>query len=79
MRGERAFTGFNLSRFHEGSVRCSDERANFTLLIVVDDVDGLYARVVEGGVTPETVPENQLWRGRAFSMRDLNGIGLVYF
>lgn len=79
MRGEKGFKGFNLSRASEEIASYSNDDANFTALIAVDDVDAVYAKVVESGVTPDSAPENQLWGGRTFSMRDLNGFRLTFF
>jgi catechol 2,3-dioxygenase-like lactoylglutathione lyase family enzyme len=78
-RGERPFTGFNLSRFSGDPASYSNEGAHFTALICVDDVDALYARVVESDVTPGSAPEDQPWGGRAFWMQDLNGFALTFF
>jgi uncharacterized glyoxalase superfamily protein PhnB len=77
--GEGApFTGMNLSRF-DGDPDAYGEPAHFTALIRVDDVDSVYARVVESGVTPSSAPANQPWGGRTFWMRDVNGFVLNFF
>ena len=76
MRGEK---GFNLSRAPEEITSYSNDDANFTALIAVDDVDAVYAKVVESGVAPDSAPENQLWGGRTFSMRDFDGFRLTFF
>jgi catechol 2,3-dioxygenase-like lactoylglutathione lyase family enzyme len=78
-REERPFTGFNLSRFQGDPASYGNESSHFNALIRVDDVDAAYARVVQSGVTPGSVPENQPWGGRTFSMRDLNGFALTFF
>ncbi len=78
MREEAPFTGMNLSRFQEDA-EAYGEPAHFTALIRVDDVDALYARVVEKGVTPPSPPRNEPWGGRAFGMRDLNGFVLSFY
>ncbi|MBN1934547.1 MAG: VOC family protein, partial [Anaerolineae bacterium] len=87
MRGEmassggenRAISGFNLSRFGDDAASYSGGQVHFTAFILVDDVDAVYAGVVESGVIPDTAPENQPWGGRTFSMRDLNGFALAFY
>jgi len=78
MRGEGDFRGFNLSRV-SGETAYSKDQANFTAFIAVDDVDAVYAKVLESGVTLDSTPEDQLWGGRTFSMRDLNGFRLTFY
>jgi PhnB protein len=79
IRGEKPFTGFNLSRFQGEARSCRNEGSNLTLLIGVDNVDAIYARVVGSGVHPDSAPENQPWGGRTFSIRDPNGFDLTFF
>ncbi len=71
--------GFNLSRFGGDAASYSNGRTHFTAFILVDDADAVYARVVEGGMIPDTAPENQPWGGRTFTMRDLNGFALTFY
>ena len=40
------------------------------LIFYVDDVDALYHRLVEGGLTPSTVPEDAPWGERYFHIND---------
>lgn len=75
---EAPFTGMNLSRF-EGDPASYSDPSHFTALIRVDDVDAVYTRVVESGVTPASPPANQPWGGRTFWMRDVNGFVLSFF
>jgi len=78
MREEETFKGFNLSRFQEGDRPYSNAGGNFSALISVDDVDAVYAQVVERGGEPDAAPEDQFWGGRTFSLRDLNGFNLTF-
>lgn len=78
MREDAPFTGMNISRL-QGDPASYGEPAHFTALIRVDNVDALYARVVENGVTPASPPRNEPWGGRAFGMRDLNGFALNFY
>ncbi len=78
--GEGAFVGFNLSR---ASVEGDDETTEdgccgASAWIFVDDVDQVYTRVVDSGVTAEAPPRNQPWGGRVFSLRDRNGFKLTF-
>lgn len=42
-------------------------------VVHVSDVDGLYGKVVEGGVTPEFAPRDADWGERYFHVRDPMG------
>ena len=79
IREEKPFTGINLSRFRGKPSSYNTEVAHFTALIGVNDVDAVYDRVRESGVTPGSVPENQPWGARTFWLRDLNGFALNFF
>lgn len=78
-RGEEEFRGFNLSRVSGEMESYNNGAANLTLFIKVDDVDAVYAQVMEGGEMPDSEPEDQIWGGRVFSMRDLNGFRLTFY
>jgi predicted enzyme related to lactoylglutathione lyase len=78
MREEAPFTGMNLSRF-QGDVASYGEPAHFIALIRVDDVDALYARVVERGVAPGSPPRSEPWGGRTVMIRDPNGFTLNFY
>jgi uncharacterized glyoxalase superfamily protein PhnB len=77
--GDGEFRGFNLSRVSGERESYNNDAANFTAFIAVDDVDAVYAQVMEGGEVPDSEPEDQLWGGRVFSMRDLNGFRLTFY
>ena len=79
MREEEPFTGINLSRFQGEPSSYNAEVTHFTALIHVDDVDAVYDRVIDSGITtPGSAPENQPWGGRTFGLRDLNGFTLNF-
>jgi catechol 2,3-dioxygenase-like lactoylglutathione lyase family enzyme len=71
--------GFNLSRAPKGSASYGNDEANFTAFIKVDDVNAVHARVMGSGVVPDGDPEDQLWGGRSFSMREVNGFALTFW
>jgi len=75
MHGDR---GLNLSRFSEETRPYDNTCPNFTVFISVDEVDEVYARVVESGWEPDSMPANTFWGSRVFSMRDLNGFNLMF-
>lgn len=79
LQKQEPLKGFNLSRFSGEAHSYSNEATNFTAFLAVDDVDAVHARVVEAGVTLENELEDQLWGGRTFSLRDLNGFHLTFF
>ena len=70
--------GLNLSRFSEKDVPYSNACSNFTVFIVVDNIEDVYARAVENGWTPDSAPKNEFWAGRTFTMRDMNGFKLMF-
>lgn len=71
MRGEKPFTGINLSRFQGEPSSYNAEVSHFTAPV--------YDRVMESGIaTPGSAPENQPWGGRTFRLRDLNGFALNF-
>ena len=70
--------GLNLSRFSEKGVPYSNAHSNFTVFIVVTNVDDVYNRVLENGWTPDSAPKNQFWGGRTFTTRDINGFKLMF-
>lgn len=85
MRGEldsvadgRPLTGFNLSRF-QGETPFGKDPGHCTLFVKVDDVDEVYAQVVESGVAVDAPLEAQPWGGRTFSLYDLNGFHLTLY
>ena len=43
------------------------------VIFYVDDVDALYRRLVDGGVTPSTLPEDAPWGERYFHVDDPDG------
>ena len=79
MRGEGELRGFNLIRASGETVSYGNDGANFTAFIAVDDVDAVYAKVVESGIKSDSKPADQLWGGRTFSMQDVNGFRLTFF
>ena len=78
-RGEGEGKGFNLARVSEKTELYTNDDANFTAFIAVDDVDAVYAQVVESGATPNSEPEDQIWGGRTFTMQDVNGFKLTFY
>ena len=74
-RDRVAWRGINLGRAPAGPY--SNKDSNLTVFIQVDDVDTVYARVIDSGVTPDADLEDQSWGGRTFSLRDLNGFHLT--
>jgi uncharacterized glyoxalase superfamily protein PhnB len=79
LKRQEPFKGFDLSRFSGEAHSYSNEDTNFSAFLAVDDVDEVFARAVKGGAAFENEPEDQLWGGRTFSMRDLNGFRLTFF
>lgn len=76
---QAAIAGFNLSRFAEEPGNYNKDHPNFTIFIAVDDVDAVYARVVESGSYTGPAPETQLWGGKTLSIHDLNGFRLTFY
>ena len=74
-RDKAEWIGINLSRASTGPY--SNEGSNLTVFIKVDDVNVVYARVIDSGVTPDAELEDQPWGGRTFSLHDLNGFSLT--
>jgi len=73
------FKGFNLSRASAGGARADMTSCeSISAWIFVDDVDGVYAKVIRSGVTPDLPPQDQPWGGKMFSMRDVNGLRLAF-
>jgi uncharacterized glyoxalase superfamily protein PhnB len=79
LRDDTPFAGFNLIRFSGDPNSYSKECANFTALIAVDDIDAVYSRARNSGVALDSEPEDQLWGGRTFTMRDMNGFNLTFY
>jgi len=77
--GGQPLTGFNLSRFQGDAATYSRDPGHCTLFVKVDDVDEVYARVVESGVALAAPLETQPWGGRTFSLYDLNGFHLTLY
>jgi uncharacterized glyoxalase superfamily protein PhnB len=69
----------NLSRFQGDPASYRLGPGHCTLFVKVDDVDAVYARVVESGVAIESPLEAQPWGGRTFSLYDLNGFHLTLY
>ena len=58
--GEGTFIGFNLSRASaEGDGMTGRSYCSASAWVFVDDVDQVYATVVDSGVTAEAAPRNQ--------------------
>jgi uncharacterized glyoxalase superfamily protein PhnB len=77
--GEGGFTGFNLSRASAKDAPVSSRsQLDVSPWVFVDDVDAVYAQVVERGAAPESAPADQPWGGRVFVLRDLNGLRLTF-
>ena len=47
-------------------------------MVYVDDVEGLYNRVIERGWSVASGLEDQPWGGRTFNVVDLNGTRLKF-
>lgn len=76
--GEQPFQGFNLSRALEGDAAYDNKPPHFTALIYVDDIEAVYTKVAENGLTPDSLPQPQFWGAVTFSMLDLNGFRLTF-
>ena len=76
--GEGDLAGFNLSRAQSGT-RPVKRGEGFTGFVLVDNVDALFAQVLASSVAYDSPPENQVWGGRTFSMRDINGYRLTFY
>jgi uncharacterized glyoxalase superfamily protein PhnB len=76
--GGKPLTGFNLSRYQEDKPYSRDA-GHCTLFVQVDDVEAVYARVVESGVALDAPLAAQGWGGRTFSLYDLNGFHLTLY
>ena len=77
--GGEGFRGFNLSRAAEGDAWSGDKETNFTAPGKVNDADAVHANVVDSGVAPKDVPEDQLLGVRTFKTRDVSGFQLVFW
>jgi catechol 2,3-dioxygenase-like lactoylglutathione lyase family enzyme len=75
----RPMTGFNLSRFGGDPASYAKDVGHCTLFIKVDEVEVVYARVVESGVEIADPLKAQPWGGRTFSLYDLNGFHLTLY
>ena len=75
----RPLTGFSLSRFGGDAASYGTGDAHATLFVKVDDVQAVYARVVESGVEIAAPLQPQPWGGRTFSLYDLNGFHLTLY
>ena len=75
----RPLTGFNLSRFQGDAASYSTGHPHCTLFVKVDDVEDVYARVVESSVEIDAPLEAQTWGGKTFSILDLNGFHLTLY
>jgi len=64
---------FNLVRYTTKDIPYPKDHPDVTFYINVDDVDVAYGKVVASGWKVDHPPENQLWGGRIFTIRDLNG------
>ena len=51
---------------------------NVTLMIDVLDVDALYEGIVKKGGNPLNKPQTEPWGGRTFTVKDINGITLMF-
>lgn len=78
-RGEGEVRGFNLARASGKTELYTNDDANFTAFIAVDDIDAVYAQVIERGTTSNSEPKDQLWGGRTFTMQDVNGFKLTFY
>jgi uncharacterized glyoxalase superfamily protein PhnB len=77
--GGQPLTGFNLSRFQGDAASYRTDRGHCTLFVKVDDVEEVYARMIESGVALDAPLEAQLWDGKTFSIHDLNGFHLTLY
>jgi predicted enzyme related to lactoylglutathione lyase len=75
----RPLTGFNLSRFQGDAASYGTGDPHCTLFVKVDDVEDVYARVVESDVEIDAPLRAQPWGGKTFSIRDLNGFHLTLY
>jgi len=69
---------FNLVRYTEKDTPYPKDHPDVTFYINVDDVDAAYRKVVASGWKVDHPPEDQLWGGRIFTIRDLNGFYLMF-
>ena len=73
------FTSFALN---EGYLNLTSERVSSgwwgRVIIYVDDVDALYARIVELGYKPQAVPRDAEWGDRYFHIVDPDGHELSF-
>jgi len=51
---------------------------NVELMIDVLDVDALYEEILKEGGRPLSKPKNEPWGGRTFTIRDINGLTLIF-
>ena len=76
--GGKPLAGFNLGRY-QGDAPYGRDVGHCTLFVKVDEVEEVYAHVVESGVTVDAPLEVQPWGGRTFSLYDLNGFHLTLY
>lgn len=70
MRDEDEFAGDSLA---------GEKGRGMYVYIHVDDVDDHYAKLVDGGFTPHTVPRDWPWGNREFVLKDPDGYKLVFW
>jgi uncharacterized glyoxalase superfamily protein PhnB len=68
------WVGFNLARSDATATGPCDHCASW---IYIDNVDAVYARVMEQGWPVESEVEDKFWGDRVFKLRDVNGNALV--
>lgn len=70
MRDEDEFAGDSLA---------GEKGKGMYVYIHVDDVDEHYAKLVDEGFKPHTVPRNWPWGNREFVLKDPDGYKLVFW
>lgn len=70
MRDEDEFAGDSLA---------GEKGKGMYVYVHVDDVDAQYAKLVDEGFTPHTVPRDWPWRNREFILKDPDGYKLVFW
>ncbi len=70
--------GYHAINFTRGGEKPSYVYRNVVMMIDVLDVDGLYEAIVGKGGKPSDKPKDEPWGGRTFTMKDPNGLPLMF-
>jgi uncharacterized glyoxalase superfamily protein PhnB len=78
--GTESFTSFSVGDSYLNLVLASDRELSWwgRVIFYVDDVDEMYRRLIDAGLTPTTAPEDAPWGERYFHINDPDGHELSF-